>query len=145
MVARQEGDNPNDITYYPVEMSVQAPNLTDDISIGGEFGTIIYDWIKTYSRENYPRTIIVNDSLRRDKIYWEGRWYTEYKQSNFVKMGGSSYYEGYLVNSSAEDYSMYQTPPPQFETEYTAFLDSVGQTTMAIEMAYLPLINKLEN
>lgn len=145
MVARNENENPDDITYYHVEMSIQAPNLTDDISISLNQGTVIHDWIKTYCSENYPKTEIINGTIRRDKIYWKGRWYTEHKQSNFLGMGGSSYYEGYCVNSSDVDYSMYQTPPPQFNTEYTAFQDAVGQLTMVVEMAYLPLINKLEN
>lgn len=146
VVGRQESVSEADVTYYSVDMFVQAPRLNDTTIIqGATGGTSLYDWIKTYCATDFPKTQIINDTIRRDWVYWEGKWYRPLEQSNMVKMGNKTYFERYCFYSSSVDTSVLTTPPPTFDTEYYPFLDAVGQTTMAVEMAYLPLINKLEN
>lgn len=146
VVARQEGVSESDITYYNVDMFVQAPRLDDTaVTSSTSSGTRLLDWIKTYCALDFPKTQIVNGTIRRDAIYWEGKWFRVLEKSDFVKMGNKTYYERFSQWASDFDASIYSTPPPAFETEYTPFLDAVGQTTMAVEMVYLPLINELEN
>lgn len=147
VVGRQGDVDRQDITFYTVDMFVQALKLEDTAVMTKEFMEIVVqDWIKVFCAIDFPQTRIVDgNKILRDWVFWEGKWFAPVEEAKFVKMGGKTYYERYCLWASNVDYSFLPVPPPAFDTEYYPFLDAVGQTTMAVEMAYLPLINKLEN
>lgn len=138
------------VTYYNANVLIHA--LSPDTSTFFNDTSAGYEtekWIEVYSRIGLPDGVDFiaaggGRGFTPDFTYWDGDWYRTVERSKFIKMGGSSYYR-----IRAASFGSDTVPPtltaPAFETEYSAFLDAVGQTTMVVEMAYLPLLNKLEN
>lgn len=91
--------------------------------------------------------------LLSDYIFWNGLWYGAYAEAQWVSMGRSSYNRYKAFYSSGDSIwneagvilgnNKLPDVPPAFQTEYQAFLDSVGGVTNMVELLYLPLINKL--
>lgn len=150
VVARRLNENNlTDITYYNTNVLIHELSPDNSTFFNDTTGYETQKWIEVYSRTGLPDGVdFIADGGGRgftpDFTYWDGDWYRTIERSKFIKMGGSSYHRIRAASFGSDTIPPTLTPP-EFESEYSAFLDAVGQTTMVVEMAYLPLINKLEN
>lgn len=149
---RPDYEDENNFYYYNIDVFVKPLKISESTYLNDDDLFSAREDIEIYSRIEMPTIIFPenpngNDyAIRGDYFYWEGKWFLVTQNENYVKMGRQTYYRRYARWDASDSVAAnFTTPPPAFQEESDAFLNAVGQTTMVTEMAYLPMINTLED